>query len=87
MKQEKEGLSPLTGYELQILCQSSKTMQEGWASEFKACSVRLQVIIIIVQIQPYNFAFLMPALSRLAVKKKNKIRSSARKNEEKLEIT
>lgn len=69
MKQEKEGLSPLTGYELQILCQSSKTMQEGWASEFKACSVRLQVIVT-VQIQPYNFAFLMPALSPLAVKKK-----------------
>lgn len=40
MKQEEEGLSPLMGCELQILCQSSETMQEGWASEF---SVRLQV--------------------------------------------
>lgn len=90
MKQEKEGLSPLTGHELQILCQSSKTMQEGWAFEFNVHSVRLQADYYYCSDTALKFCSSDVSTEPISSPKKptkNQTRSNVRKGEEKLEIT
>lgn len=73
MKQ-KEGLNPLTSHELQILCQSSKTMQEGRASEVNMYSARLQVDYYYCSHAASKFCYSDVSIESISNQKKKKFK-------------